>query len=119
MSALSSLAEKPDRIKRIFYSKSYNEAGVYSLRVCECGEWRNVLLDDYFPSMRDKEKKVIPAFTRGKGSELWVLLLEKVWAKINGSYDKIIGGFATEALHDFTGAPTLMIDTDPKVMASE
>jgi hypothetical protein len=42
-----------------------------------------------------------------------VLLLEKVWAKINGSYHSIISGNAKEALHYLTGAPTLTILTNP------
>jgi hypothetical protein len=34
------------------------------------------------------------------------VLLEKAWAKLHGSYDNIIGGYVSEALHDLTGAPT-------------
>lgn len=40
------------------------------------------------------------------GNELWVILLEKAWAKIYGSYDNIEGGLTRECLHDLTGAPT-------------
>lgn len=47
-----------------------------------------------------------PAFTRSHGNELWVMFLEKAWAKIYGSYDNIEGGLTRECLHDLTGAPT-------------
>jgi hypothetical protein len=40
------------------------------------------------------------------GGEIWVQLLEKVYAKIMGSYDRISGGHPRDALMDFTGAPT-------------
>ncbi len=69
-------------------------------------------MDDYLPAMPDKKtKKLVPAFSKGNGCELWVNLLEKVWAKINYSYCSIISGFATEVLHDFTGAPTISYKT--------
>ena len=34
-----------------------------------------------------------------------MLILEKVWAKINNSYEATIAGFSTEALRILTGAP--------------
>lgn len=72
------------------------------------------MVDDYFPTKKEKDKKtLLPAFTRANGPEMWVLLLEKVWAKINGGYDRIIGGLSTEVLHDFTGGPTLCFYTTP------
>ena len=39
------------------------------------------------------------------------MLLEKAWAKINGNYNKIIGGFSSEVLHDLTGAPCVPVST--------
>lgn len=37
---------------------------------------------------------------------MWVLLLEKAWAKVSGSYSKTIGGYTSEGLQALTGAPT-------------
>jgi calpain-15 len=41
---------------------------------------------------------------------MWVILLEKAWAKIHGSYDTIIAGNGAEALRDITGAPSFNYD---------
>lgn len=40
-----------------------------------------------------------------------MLILEKAWAKLFGSYAKIESGFCREALRDLTGAPTKVIYT--------
>lgn len=37
--------------------------------------------------------------------EIWVLILEKAWAKIYGSYQRIEAGTTGEALPVLTGAP--------------
>jgi calpain-15 len=73
------------------------------------GEMKEVILDDFIPCI-SKEKG--PAFTSANGPELWVLLLEKAWAKTYGSYDNIEAGLTREPLHDLTGAPTKTIWTD-------
>lgn len=46
-------------------------------------------MDDYLPCNKDDGE---PAFSRGNGEELWVLLLEKCYAKKYGAYDKIEAG---------------------------
>lgn len=68
------------------------------------GEPEIVVVDDYFPFCTHKNNW---AFSRsGQDKEIWVLLLEKAWAKIFGSYQRIEGGTTGEALPSLTGAPT-------------
>jgi len=40
---------------------------------------------------------------------LWVILLEKAWAKLYSSYKRIEAGYPEEGLHDLTGAPIRQI----------
>ena len=47
-------------------------------------------------------------FVRPKGPELWTAIIEKVWAKIHGSYERIIGGKSYRCLRDLTGAPSFI-----------
>jgi calpain-15 len=53
---------------------------------------------------------VIPKFSKGNGPELWVIIMEKVWAKIHGSYDRIVSGSVYTTLRDLTGAPGFYIN---------
>ena len=102
------MAEKPDRIIKLFETTEVNEYGIYSLKICKNGEWRNVIIDDYFPCKKDGT----PAFSKAQGDELWVLLLEKAWAKLHGSYERIESGYAEHVLRDLTGAPTKVFSHD-------
>lgn len=56
-------------------------------------------MDEYIPTLGGK-----PAFSKAIGQELWVILLEKAWAKLYSSYKRIEAGFGEEGLHDLTGA---------------
>ena len=70
------------------------------MKILYKGKWKAIDLDEYFPFL---EKK--PAFSKSSDSEIWVMLLEKAWAKLYRSYMNIASGHAEEVLHDFTGAP--------------
>lgn len=37
---------------------------------------------------------------------MWVMILEKAWAKLHGSYQRIDGGQSHITLRDLTGAPS-------------
>ncbi|EGD72049.1 hypothetical protein PTSG_00065 [Salpingoeca rosetta] len=108
MCALASIAEREERILKIFQSprstatQTRNAVGAYQVRLCKNGEWWLIRLDDYFPCLPGQG----PVFSRSHGNELWVLLLEKAFAKICGCYDMLRGGLACEALMDITGCPT-------------
>ena len=64
----------------------------------------NMILDDYFPCHENSQD---PIFSSANGNELWVLLLEKAFAKLNLNYENIVGGDPTESLRVLTGAPSL------------
>ena len=63
-------------------------------------------MDDYFPCSEEGG----PVYSRANGNELWVLLLEKVYAKLCGNYATLKGGFANEGMMDLTGSPTECFD---------
>lgn len=43
---------------------------------------------------------------------MWVILLEKAWAKLFGSYGNIISGDPREVIACITGGPTWCISSD-------
>jgi calpain-15 len=58
-----------------------------------------------------------PIFSRGHGNELWVLILEKAYAKLHGSYSLLKGGWAHEGMSDLTGCPTVNYNFEDAVVA--
>lgn len=61
-------------------------------------------MDDHIPCI-DGE----PCFSKTKGKDLWVTMLEKAWAKVHGTYERITNGSPQNVLRDLTGAPTFNI----------
>ena len=109
LSALSALSEFPDRIKQIFKTQEINDSGIYAVYICINGEFQTIIVDDHFPYNIEKK---LPAFSKAKENELWVLLAEKAWAKVNGSYENTIQGMTSEALRALSGAPCEFINHD-------
>mmetsp|Transcript_16055 Transcript_16055/g.17391 ORF Transcript_16055/g.17391 Transcript_16055/m.17391 type:complete len:757 (-) Transcript_16055:897-3167(-) len=114
LSALSALAEFPVLVEALFTSESkeYQRSGVYNIRFCKNGLWVTIRVDDYFPCFPASG----PIFSRSNGNELWVLLVEKAYAKLHGSYDAIRSGWAYEAMVDLTGAPCKSFRLDDPLM---
>lgn len=85
--------------------------GCFFVNVYEKGVKKKIIIDDFFPC----SGRSGPCFTKANGNELWVMILEKVWAKIHHSYGNIEAGLTRECLHDLTGAPTktMFNDEDP------
>jgi len=101
-SATSAIAEFPDLVRDLFPRSSCKpDSGVYSVRFCKNGLWQSVRVDDYFPCYPGGG----PMYSKSHSNELWVLLLEKAYAKLHGSYEAIKAGFAYEGMIDLTGAP--------------
>jgi calpain-15 len=87
--------------------------GLYAVRICHDGLWTVVWVDDHFPCRSDISE---PAFTKARSNDMWVLLMEKAWAKLWGSYARIESGVCRESMRDLTGAPTrsFSLDRDEK-----
>jgi hypothetical protein len=102
MSSLTALAPVSQTILQLFRSFKVNHHGYYEIILKIDGEWNIVIIDDFFPC--DKKTK-LPIFARPNGPELWVMLLEKAWAKINGGYLNIVGGQCIEVLSALTPFP--------------
>lgn len=77
------------------------------MKICYDGEWVAIYVDDNIPCKYDR-----PAFTKASENEIWVLILEKAWAKLFKSYESIEAGYCREALRDLTGAPTKTVMTE-------
>ena len=105
--SIAAVAEYPERIKRIFLTESVNKSDCYAIEGFVNGRVQPISMDAMFPY---NERGRCPAFATTKGKELWVMLLEKAWAKVNGSYNNIVAGNASNALSFLTGAPTITID---------
>ena len=105
LSAVSALTEFPYLIYQIFRSKKENPLGYYEMVFFIDGEWQIVFVDDYFAFEKGSNNF---KFARPNGLELWVILLEKAWAKLNGGYNLTISGYSCDPLASLTGFPTEM-----------
>ena len=105
LSALAAIAEfaRERRIEKMFLHEEANPQQVYAVRMYINGIERIIIVDNYLPVYRGTSEI---AFSKCLSGEMWVPILEKAWAKANGSYDWTIGGFTKEALRCLTGAPT-------------
>ena len=94
LSAVAAICKYPQLVEKLFLIKAKSNEHCYGCYYRINGIWKLVLIDDYIPCYGSWGKNF--AFTRTNGNELWVVLLEKAWAKLNGCYARVIGGEAHE-----------------------
>ena len=73
---------------QMFMQDDVNDSGIVGVAITKNGRRMRVVLDDFIPCTLDG----FPAFTQAKGPEMWVIFLEKAWAKVHGSYERIVAG---------------------------
>ena len=117
LSSISALGEISTRIKNLFGTTDPNPEGVYMVRVNVRGIQKEVIVDDYFPVYSHNKQFVYSKPIRGE--DIWVMLLEKVWAKINGSYANIVMGYPHEVLTTFNNAPCFYLRLDDEQKKEE
>ena len=111
LSAVGSLCHYPDFFNKLFHIREKSEDHVYGIYFYINGKWKLVLIDDFFPyKVEDYELKEL-SFGSSVQHVIWVSLLEKAWAKINGCYARIgCRGFSKESFDVLTEAYTEQID---------
>lgn len=82
---------------------------MYGIWLCIDGEWKIIIVDDLIATEDNR-----PLFSRNNGKELWVMLLEKAYAKAYGSYKNIENGLVGVAVNALTGAPYEYFQKDSK-----
>ena len=120
IAALQALTTRPNYLQNVIPSNNYNGfeegeyCGVFQFQFysMETNEWVNIVVDDLLPCTKDGDK-LLPAFAKfttkfridveDLKAEFWAPLIEKAFAKFIGSYARIEGGFASQALCNFTG----------------
>lgn len=82
LATIASLANNPTYIEKMFVF-SDTKLGFYVIKLYINGKPKFFVIDDQIPCSNSTN---FPVFTQPVGNELWVMLMEKVWAKAIGSY---------------------------------
>ena len=103
LSVIGSLCDKYNSkgqhlLEDLFLHTSKTKEHVYGVYFFINGVWELVLVDDYFPYVGSGFKQF--AFASSQGNEIWVSIMEKAWAKINGCYAKIGCGGSPHEVFD-------------------
>jgi hypothetical protein len=112
ISGAATIAEKPNRIKKVFNNEDLNDEGFYQVNMHMLGSPITIDIDDRLPLEAGSK----PMFAQiGKDKSLWGPLLEKAYAKFYGNYEVLEAGWAGTAMSVLTGGPFVIIDvkTEP------
>ncbi|XP_027043249.1 calpain-9-like isoform X2 [Pocillopora damicornis] len=119
LAAIASLTQEEGLMNKVIRLDKYDKfgspgyCGAFQFNIWQDGHWEEVIIDDRLPTYR---KKLVFMHSKEK-NEFWCALLEKAYAKLQGSYEALKGGQTIEAMEDFTGG--LGEDFDFKKMKTE
>ena len=89
LSAVSIVATQPGMLESLLVSDVYAADHIYVWKFFKEGQWLTVIIDDWIPCELSGE----PLYARSKDpNEIWVMLLEKAYAKLHGCYEALNGG---------------------------
>ena len=100
-SVLSALSQFPSLFNKIILTKEYNPNGLYKLLLFIDGEFQIIYIDDFFPCIKNSN---VLYFIKPSNFEIWSILIEKAWAKVNGGYQNIINSWPVDLFRALTGA---------------
>ena len=75
------------------YGERFKEYGIFVCRFMKDFVWNYVIIDDRIPVFDSDAKPPRVVFAKSQDpNELWVMMIEKAYAKLHKSYDSLIGG---------------------------
>ena len=114
LSVLGSLCKFPELIDKLFYFKEKTKEHIYGIYFYINGNKKLVLIDDYLPCVGTGFKQF--AMSKSEENEIWVALIEKAWAKVNGNYIRIgCGGSPNEVFDVLTEAYSEEVAIKPAI----
>ena len=104
ISCVNSLSQIPQLLNFIMGLSSKNlkneNSKNFTVNFFIDGKWEKIYVKDSFPCFKDTNKLV---GVTPKNNELFMMILEKAWAQINGGYDQIEGGYMQNIFELFLG----------------
>ena len=112
LSAILATAEDANRITQLFTTDKLNSQGVYEIKLCKEGYWNYLLIDDYLPCFYNTEELCFTNCTKNDNVYFWIMLLEKAFAKLYGSYCLLEKLSIEDVLYNLTGSyPKILFNT--------
>jgi hypothetical protein len=113
---MSSASQESKRITQAFLT-DITPQGIVALKLFHLGAPFTIYLDEIVPFVGSSTMLNFsqPTYTNA----LYGIFLEKAWAKVNGNYAFIEGGWETEAIRFISGAPTATFQTSPATVMSD
>ncbi|XP_075212283.1 calpain-5-like isoform X2 [Lycorma delicatula] len=122
VSACAVLAGVPEIRNRVildYWDQEWDSAkpelycGLFHFQFWRFGQWVDVVVDDLLPTVDN----TLLTLQGGAENEFWAALVEKAYAKLHGSYDALREGHLCDALVDFTGGVSEVVDIQAEEFA--
>ena len=116
LAAISTMSNYGQLLYQLFPQEKINPEGFYEICLYHKGRWVKVLVDDYFPFIKNTNTFL---WTHPINNCLYSCFLEKAYAKINGSYNDINGGYLCQAFEALTGFESFNVMKRKKELSVE
>ena len=110
LAALATVSLHEDLLRRVCPDQTFDKdngyTGKFRFKFWQYGAWKEVTIDDRLPTQYGR----LIYTQSASNNEFWSALTEKAYAKLNGNYENLEGGHATEAMVDLTGGTVEYIE---------